>query len=162
MKELEIILREHAARYPAMEPTDAVKLIYQNEFGGGHLITDEEAFMNRLRREYQFTEKKPDGPRCESIGNGLVRVHLAALQEQELEQLGQRFIQSASIHKGDLKRFQKKLELLRPLTEEGVFRFGPEALEQYLAEYRNAGYPAVSHSTAYRTTYRPAYRIVLL
>ena len=37
MEELERILREHAERYPLMQPTDAVKLIYQNEFGGGHL-----------------------------------------------------------------------------------------------------------------------------
>ena len=34
--ELSHILRNHAARYPAMEPTDAVKLLYQSEFGGSH------------------------------------------------------------------------------------------------------------------------------
>ena len=35
MEELDQILREHAMRYPKMQSTDAVKLIYQNEFGGG-------------------------------------------------------------------------------------------------------------------------------
>ena len=50
-EELEQILREHAKRYPLMQPTDAVKLIYQNEFGGGHLIRDEQACLNYLRRE---------------------------------------------------------------------------------------------------------------
>ena len=29
------VLRQHMRRYPAMEPTDAVKLLYQNEFAGG-------------------------------------------------------------------------------------------------------------------------------
>ena len=38
MFELEAILKIHVKRYPLMQPTDAVKLIYQNEFGGGHLI----------------------------------------------------------------------------------------------------------------------------
>lgn len=162
MDELEQILREHGARYPAMEPTDAVKLIYQNEFGGGHLIADEEAFLNRLRMEYHAIGKNENAPRYESIGNGLIRVHLAALREQELEQLGRRFIQSAAEHKGDPKRFLEKLELLRRLAEAGIFRFGLEGLEVYLAEYQKAGYPAVSHSEAYRKAYKPAYRIIHL
>lgn len=32
--------REHAARYPRMEPQDFGKLIYQSEFGPGHFIKD--------------------------------------------------------------------------------------------------------------------------
>ena len=51
-KTLQDILLAHAKRYPQMRPTDAVKLIYQNEFGGGHLIRDEEAVLNYLRQEY--------------------------------------------------------------------------------------------------------------
>ena len=54
MKELETILKDHARRYGQMEPTDAVKLIYQNEFGGGHLIRDEESCRNYLYREYGY------------------------------------------------------------------------------------------------------------
>ena len=49
MEELKVILITHAKRYPLMQPQDAVKLIYQNEFGGGHLIRDEEACLNYLR-----------------------------------------------------------------------------------------------------------------
>ena len=49
MEELKAILIAHAKRYPPMQPQDAVKLIYQNEFGGGHLIRDEEACLNYLR-----------------------------------------------------------------------------------------------------------------
>ena len=45
MEELKAILITLAKRYPLMQPTDAVKLIYQNEFGGGHLIRDEQAFL---------------------------------------------------------------------------------------------------------------------
>ena len=49
MEELKAILITHAKRYPLMQPRDAVKLIYQNEFGGGHLICDEEACLNYRR-----------------------------------------------------------------------------------------------------------------
>ena len=160
MEELEQILREHAKRYPLMQPTDAVKLIYQNEFGGGHLIRDEEACLNYLRREYADLEKDPTAPLYEDIGNGIVRVNLAAVKPEDLEQLGKAFIDSAAKHKGTLDSFLHKLKVLRMLTEEGVFPFDTNALSAYLYEYKAAGYPAVSHSPEYRQAYNPAYRII--
>ena len=160
MFELEAVLRDHANRYPLMQPTDAVKLIFQNEFGGGHLIRDEEAFLEFLRREYASVEKDPTASLCENIGNGIVRIHLAALQEEDLAQLGKYFILSASRHKGTLESFLRKLEILHQLTVEGIFSFDHTALNICLSQYAAAGYPAVSHSEQYRKAYRPAYRIV--
>jgi hypothetical protein len=160
MEELRAILITHAKRYPLMQPTDAVKLIYQNEFGGGHLIRDEEACLNYLRREYADLEKDPTAPLYEDIGNGIVRVNLAAVKPENLEQLGQNFIASAAKHKGTLDSFLNKLEVLRTLTAEGVFAFDLDALNSYLSEYEAAGCPAVSHSEQYRQAYQPAYRII--
>ena len=160
MNELERILREHAQRYPKMQPTDAVKLIYQNEFGGGHLIRDEEACLKYLRREYADLEKDPMAPLYEDIGNGIVRVNLAAVKAEDLEQLGQDFIASAAKHKGTLDSFLNKLEVLQNLVEEGVFAFDTNALSAYLSEYKAAGYPAVSHSAEYRLNYGPSYRLI--
>ena len=161
MEELRAILIAHAKRYPLMQPRDAVKLIYQNEFGGGHLIRDEQACLNYLRREYANLEKDPTALLYEDIGNGIVRVNLAALREENLEQLGKAFIDSAAKHKGTMDSFLNKLEVLRKLTAEGVFAFDTNALTAYLFEYKADGYPAVSHDEIYRTTYKPAYRIVL-
>ena len=161
MEELELILREHAKRYPLMLPCDAVKLIYQNEFGGGHLIRDEQACLNYLRREYADLEKDPTAPMYEDIGNGIVRVNLAAVREEALEQLGQDFIASAAKHKGTLDSFLNKLGVLHKLTTAGVFSFDLDALNAYLSEYKAAGYPAVSHSPEYRQAYNPAYRVIL-
>ena len=128
MEELRAILIAHAKRYPLMQPTDAVKLIYQNEFGGGHLIRDEQACLNYLRREYTSVAKDPTVPLYEDIGNGIVRVNLAAVREEDLEQLGQDFIASAVKHKGTLDSFLNKLEVLQTLTTEGVFAFDLDAL----------------------------------
>ena len=161
MEELRAILIAHAKRYPLMQPTDAVKLIYQNEFGGGHLIRDEEACLNYLRREYADLEKDPTAPMYEDIGNGIVRVNLAAVREEDLEQLGQDFIASAAKHKGTLDSFLNKLEVLQTLTTEGVFAFDLDALNTYLSEYKAAGYLAVSHSEQYRQAYKPSYRVIL-
>ena len=160
MEELKAILITHAKRYPLMQPTDAVKLIYQNEFGGGHLIRDEQACLNYLRQEYASAEKDPTAALYEDIGNGIVRVNLAAVKPEDLEQLGRDFIRSAAKHKGTLDSFLNKLEVLRMLTTEGVFAFDLDALNTYLSEYKAAGYPAVSHSEQYRQAYKPAYRII--
>lgn len=160
MEELYQILRVHGSRYPLMEPADAVKLIYQNEFGGGHLIRDEERVMEYLRREYASIIRDPGQLPREPIGNGIVRVHLAALEREQVEMLGREFIRSANLRRGSVERFREKLEILRKLTAEGFFRFSLRELDGYLSEYAAAGYPAVSHSESYRNAYHPAYRIV--
>jgi len=162
MQELTSILRHHARKYPLMEPRDAVKLLYQNEFGGGHLIPDETACLVYLRREYEATPRDSSIPLLEPIGNGISRVMLAALDEAAYspEQLGRDFIRSARMHQGTMEAFTKKLSLLQKLTLDGQMPFSPDALDAYLAEYARAGYPPVSHSDAYRAAYRPAYRVL--
>ena len=74
--------------------------------------------------------------------------------------LADAFIKGANETKGSVARLEEKLTVLRELTEQGVFAFTTGELDSYLAAYREAGYPAVSHSDAYRQAYRPAYRIV--
>lgn len=160
MEELIQILRHHAKTYPAMEPVDAVKLLYQNEFGGGHLVANEAAFRQWLWREYEDTPKEPAALKQEAIGNGIVRVYLASLTKEEVERLAQDFLESARRHKGNLTSFVEKLSILRQQTELGLFSFDLAALDAFLSAYRNAGYPMVSHSETYRTAYRPAYRVI--
>lgn len=153
------ILLSHALRYPRMEPTDGVKIIYQNEFGGGHLIRDEEACREYLRREFAATAKDMRIPLAEDIGNGIVRVNLGALEDTYW--LEEAFLRSAREHRGCLESFEGKLEILRELTGEGAFAFSLPELDGYLEEYRAEGYPPVSHSHYYRETYHPAYRVIL-
>ena len=162
MEELRQILIAHAKKYPMMQPTDAVKLIYQNEFGGGHLIRDEIGCMNYLFQEYDSIEKTENLELFESIGNGLVRVNLTAVNKSQLESLGQAFIRGAAAHKGSAERFFFKLKLLDTLTAEGYFSFAADELDQYLRDYKAAGCPAVSHSEVYRQQYQPSYRVIRL
>lgn len=163
MQTLEQILRHHARKYPQMQPTDAVKLIYQNVFGGGHLIRDPAACRCALRHEYEDTPQVPHSLLLEDIGNGMVRVMLSAIDDSgySIEQLGYDFVRSSREHQGSLNGFLLKLNILRRVTADGAFGFSLEELEDYLTEYQKAGYPMVSHSEQYRKAYRPAYRIVL-
>jgi len=157
---LEAALAYHAARYPRMEPRDAVKLVYQNEFGGGHLLRDPAGSLEALRAEWAALSRDREPPLLEDVGDGMCRVDLAALEEGELEDLERDFVSSAARHAGDQGRFLEKLEILRALAGEGMFSFSRAELERYLQEHISAGCPAVSHSAGYRTAYRPAYRVV--
>lgn len=163
MENLKQILIDHANRYSLMEPTDAVKLIYQNEFGGGHMIRNEASCIAYLRKEYESVPQSADAALAEDIGNGLVRVHLNALDAFKYtpDSLASAFIRSAAIHIGSKDSFLAKLDLLRQATEEGYFSFQATELEEYLERYALAGYPMVSHSDTYRKAYSPAYRIIL-
>lgn len=159
---MKTILLAHAARYPLMKPRDAVKLIYQNEFGGSHLIENEAACMEYLLREYRQTHPSYVLPLLESIGNGVFRVHLAALDAHDYtpEALAADFIRSSAIHRGSMEQFRSKLSVLLTLTREGAMPFDEEALCAYLDHYAAQGFPPVSHSDTYRAAYHPAYRVV--
>lgn len=162
-EELSRVLALHAKRYPLMRPCDAVKLIYQNEFGGGHMIADPNASLERLRAEYGRMARDPSAPRLEEIGNGVVRVMLPALEDRDgaLEELNRVFVHSARRRTGTSAAFREKLELLRALTRRGAFGFSGAELEAYLEPYIKSGCPPASHSPEYRQAYRPAYRVVL-
>lgn len=155
------ILLTHTRRYPLMQPQDAVKLLYQSQFGGGHMIQDEAACLEFLYREYAATPQT-DHSLWEDIGNGMVRVHLSALDAHHYtpQQLGQDFIRSAASVQGSMDTFLQNSILLKKLASSGDLPFSAEALAAYLTGYAAAGYPAVSHSEVYRNAYHPAYRVV--
>ena len=46
------IIKEHLKMYPKMHIQDVAKLLYQSEFGGGHLIADEHRSLMRIKAEY--------------------------------------------------------------------------------------------------------------
>lgn len=162
MTETAALLRTHAALYPQLQPQDAVKLLYQNEFGPGHLISDPQISLTRLKNEYTSVPHDSGTPLIEDIGNGLVRVMLAALslEEYPLETLNENFVRSAELHTGTLDNFLQKLDVLIELARQGIFSFSTEELDAYLSDYATTGYPAVSHSQTYRDAYHPAYRVV--
>lgn len=161
-RELCQVLADHAKRYPLMAPCDVVKLIFQNEFGGEHLICEPSATLAWLRAERASTPDDPSALPVEEIGNGMVRVALAALEFTDcaLRALNRDFFRSAQLHVGRRKTFLEKLDTLRQLTEGRIFSFTRQELERYLEDYVKSGCAPLSHSPAYRAAYRPAYRVV--
>ena len=161
------ILLEQWKHHPEMEITDAVKLLYQSEFGGGHMVSDPQKSLEFLKKEWN-TVKTSTGeccgtpsPVCEYIGNGMYRMHLQAFSEGlSPETMNQMFLQSAANKKGTMESFKKKLEQFLEWCRMGELPFAQAEAEEYLKEYQKKGYPAVSHSPAYKKAYHPAYRVV--
>ena len=80
MKTLKDILLSAYFNYPLIQMEDMIKLIYQNEFGGGHLITNPTNSLNYLCKEYDSITT-PLTERFESIGNGLYRLYLEDIKK---------------------------------------------------------------------------------
>lgn len=156
------ILLSHARRYPLLEPQDLVKLLYQSEFGGGHMISDPQSSLRRLTEEFQSISHDPGRPLTEEIGGGLLRVDLHALAPETipLARLNEIFVRSAAEVRGTKAHFIHKIDLLLRLAAAGRLPFGEMSLRAYLAGYYRAGLPAVSHSSTYKKAYDPSYRIV--
>lgn len=156
------VLRQHAARYPEMQPQDAVKLAYQGAFGGGHLIKDEAASLTLLRQERSQAPADNALAPFTLIGAGRARMELGSVALLGLSDplLNRMFILSSNRPAGDAAFFETLLRLLTDVAAEGVFSFEQSALFAYLAQYHAKGDPIVRHSEPYRAAYRPRYRVV--
>jgi len=165
-KVFKCLLLEHYRKYPKMQLQDMVKLIYQNEFGAGHLISNEQDSMKRLKEESENIRQVPyEEDACglfEDIGNGLYRLHLSAMGSTDIDlaTVNKFFINTANSVRGSIQNFEDKLEVLKECCEENSLPYSLQECKAYLDDYKNKGYPPVSHSMTYKSLYFPAYRIV--
>ena len=160
--ELIEILTYHKNKYPQMEVSDVIKLVYQNEFGGGHLITNPLQSLTYLTYEYNSINKDYSMPLYEEIGNNLIRLNLKAIDNNilSLEKINDIFVSSSRITKGTISSFLSKIEIVKTLCKNNFFTFSYETLINYLNEYEKHNYPMVSHSKTYKDNYDPAYRVI--
>lgn len=154
------ILKEHLRRYPVMQPTDVIKLLYQRAFGGGHIITDPAATLARLRAEYGAFPAHTDRLCTEEIGGGIARLYLVGIPASSLETVNCLFVTGAAGHRRDPDGFLRDLAAVTDAAHRGEMPFSAALWDSALSEYRAAGCPMVSHSAAYRAAYAPAYRVI--
>lgn len=157
------IIKEHLDRYPRMQIQDAAKLLYQNEFGGGHMIANPERSLLRLHKEHASltTEMKHQTPYMESIGSQMYRIYLSTLSYGLSEEtLNKIFVQSANHKKGKLSSFEEKLGIFLNACKTGVLPFPATEVSKFIKDWKEKGYPVISHSSVYREAYSPAYRVI--
>jgi len=153
------IVKSHLSLYPAMQPTDVIKLLYQRAFGGGHMIADPARAIAYLHEEYQTTVPQ-DALRIEDLGGDTVRLYLAGIPAASLSTVGRLFVRSAADVRESGAQFQRWLDQFTHVVRAGETPFSPAEWEETLRAYRAEGCPMVRHTETYRRAYAPAYRVI--
>jgi len=174
---LQATLLRHAARYPLMQPQDLVKLLYQREFGGEHFIKNPQQSLAVLQKEVEergseleleLISELASVPlelmaACESLGNGVSRLHLNKMQADDalLAAVNRIFVAGARHARGSSGAFEAALNEVGQWVQGGHMPFGEDQWRSFLKEHRENGRPILHHSDGYRSAYRPSYRLVL-
>lgn len=161
MTELTDILLAHASLYPESRIQDYCKLLYQNEFGCGHIVKSLSQCIEYIHTERDSIEK-PIGQPFESIGNGYCRLHLSAAQTQAYsdELIGRIFCASAARQGGTLEGFLEKIEVLKALCMQKMLPFSAQETDAFIAKWKADGMHLFSHTVDYKKAYRPSYRVI--
>ena len=160
MDNLRYVLKEQCEKYPRMEISDFLKLIYQNEMAGGHMIKDKPSALSFLEEE--AAEVSPAFKSCDNLGNDMARVYLCDIMARKipLPYLLEAFIFTANRHKGNLDLLKEKLSIFYDMVKEKELPLDIEEVTEALKAYREKGFPAIHHSEAFRKNYAPHYRVV--
>lgn len=139
-----------------MQAQDAYKLVYQAACGPAHAITDPDSARTWLEKEVQTLHDPYPEPIFDPISpdGSLVRVHLAPYLADggDLETFLHAFLRTS-------REIVPDFEKLEGYLTAALNTF--PCLKSFKETLQAQGYPAVHHSEAYRTTYKPAYRVVL-
>lgn len=156
-------LKYHFNRYPAMMPKDAVKLVYQSAFGGGHLVRDEESALELLKEGIEGTQRSDTVPTIEYIGGGACRVNLASLPYGlTAHTLMRIFVESSKLNYGGEAAFREGISAIFALIDEGAAppAITREEMVRWLDLYYSEGGGMTRHSLEYSNIYTPAYRVI--
>lgn len=160
--ELQNLILCHYKKYPKMQIADILKLIYQNEFGCGHMISNHENSLDMILAESaEISQNSCEYAAAEPIGNGLCRLYLSILKGSlTAETLNRFFVITANQLRGNAASFEEKVSAFKLLSENEHLPFNVAEISQMMKDYRAADYPAIRHSLQYREEYAPAYRVV--
>ena len=155
-------IRQHYKDYPQAELQDLFKIIYQSEFGPGHIIEDRKKNFKRLMREFERTGGTTKENVVDFLPPRLCRLHLQILNQSTLSiHTLQRFFElSAEKSQGTIQAYHEKIESLRELCVDGDLPFDPEKVDQFKAKIDVSSPKRVRHSDTYRSAYEPVYRVV--
>lgn len=157
---LEEVFCQHRLCYPLSKPQDWLKLLYQAEFGPGHLAPAPDACRRGIAQEAASLEDRPVPPPF-WVGGGLCRMPLSP-DPAEQELLARAFWDAAQSTEGRGSRegFVRRWEALR--RQAPSLGLDTAALEREAAAFlaQPDPLPPMSHSPAFRAAYHPHYRLI--
>lgn len=166
MKFVGQLLSHHLRRYPLTQLDDVYKLLHQAALGPGHAVQDASTARKRFDAEVAALGSGPEDPVADAISpdGRLARIHLRPYIEagHSLDSLFDAFVLTAQKYPASPDKLAKFCGCLGDLAGAGGIPFAQERVVEYFDTIANNKYPVVSHSTAYREAYKPAYRVVAL
>lgn len=157
------LVRAHRARYAAMQPQDAYKLLHQATLGSEHAIASREMAAQWLTRELATLPAGPVEPLVDTLGaGGFARIHLRPFLAQggAPDSLLSAFVLTASTATRDTAQLSCALAAVRRMVMNHETTWAADSVNQLFATAAAAGYPAMHHSDIFEATYHPAYRVV--
>jgi hypothetical protein len=159
------LIRGHLLRYPAAEPRDIYKLLYQGVLGPEHLIDSPDDLAAKLRQELDSVAPDENEPLWEPLrSDGLLgRLNLRPFKARggDPDRLLEVCLRTAFLRWGTPEELKRAWDTFATLAREGTWpSIRParvDALTRYLILHN---YPATHHSSLYRRSYAPAYRVV--
>ncbi len=157
------LLTAQYQRYPALEPQDIYKLLYQAVFGPEHSIDNLQAAEKRLYLEILHLPITPTTtPLLEPLSTKLCRVNLRPFMHQggDVRRLWHLVRETVRLYTpGTLDDLQRTWKIF--LTTPWAQRYAAAVLERFWLHMATEHFPAVHHSRAYTAAYAPHYRIIL-
>lgn len=157
------LVRAHRARYPAMQPADAYKLLHQATLGSEHAIASREMAAQWLARELATLPAGPGEPLVDTLGTGgFARIHLRPFLAQggEPDSLLSAFVLTASTATRDTAQLSCALAAVQRMVMNHETHWDADSVSQLFTSAAAGGYPAMHHSDTFTATYHPAYRVV--
>ncbi|MFH1455485.1 MAG: hypothetical protein ABIF40_00880 [archaeon] len=149
--------------HPKLQIQDVYKLLYQAEFGPGHMIKNEQKAWEMFDEEYETTyDNGLHLPLEENISENFCRVNLWPHKQgyHDKVHLFEMFLETARISEGLLVNFKNSLNDFRELN----LKFPMFDWVSVLSFYENfavkGNYPAVRHSEEYKKINVSAYRVI--
>ncbi len=143
---------------------DVYKALHQAWRGPGHMIPSREMASAYLNREWKGLESTREGETLAEtlvIGSPFLRLNLRPFHDAggSADSLLEAFLRSAAAPT-DSASFARAWLAVGKRCESGEIPFSRAAFDSIDALVRPAGYPAIHHSAAYTSRYRPAYRVL--
>ena len=150
--------------YPHMEMQDWYKLLHQGAMGNRHLGVEDSLVLNFLLAEWQAIEASDTEPLLEYItpDSTMLRLNLRPYKGAggNPERLFDAMKRTWNILEPDPQKLQQHIEQLHELAQQEKLSIPPAAIDSFLQQMQQAGYPAIHHSERYMNAYNPAYRVL--
>lgn len=147
------ILKKHIETYSEATLVDLYKLMYQSEFGGGHIVVDLEAHYDFLVRELFETKDLPYKG-TEIIDQDVYRLYLDGLYGKlSPKTIQDMIILSSNKKQGNIENLCLKMELLKEVVKD-------QSPLKFISDIKESNFPIYSHSKTYKALYNPHYRII--